>query len=90
MVSAFLFVSMVSLGYAVELDDSDECECANGTINIGDLKYDVIKKCGEPTTREDRGTVWVYDFGPTRFIYYIRFIEDKVERIQFGEYGHSK
>jgi hypothetical protein len=89
MISAFLFVGLMSFAYGIDLDDSSECECSNGIVNIGDSKYDVIKKCGEPTSREDRGTVWVYDFGSTRFIHYITFAGDTVERIQYGGYGYD-
>jgi hypothetical protein len=90
MISAFLFVALVNFAYGVDLYDSSDWKCSNGILNIGDSKYDVIKKCGEPTSREDRETVWVYDFGSTKFIYYITFDGDTVERIQYGEYGHDK
>jgi hypothetical protein len=108
MISAFLFVALVNFAYGVDLYDSSDWKCSNGILNIGDSKYDVIKKCGEPTFREEFGeptvqkefgeptfredheTVWVYDFGSTKFIYYITFDGDTVERIQYGEYGHDK
>ena len=99
MISAFLFVALVNFAYSIDLYDSSDWKCSNGILNIGDSKYDVIKKCGEPTfreefgeptVREDHETVWVYDFGSTKFIYYITFDGDRVERIQYGEYGHDK
>ena len=31
---------------------------------------------------------WEYNFGPTRFIYYLRFENGKLERIASGEYGY--
>ena len=31
---------------------------------------------------------WEYNFGPTRFIYYLRFKNGKLERITSGEYGY--
>jgi hypothetical protein len=31
---------------------------------------------------------WEYNFGPTRFIYYLRFENGKLERITSGEYGY--
>ena len=89
MLSASLFVALVSFAYGINLDDSSECECSNGSVKIGDSKYDVIKKCGEPTSREDLGAVWVYDFGSKRFICYIRFAGDTVKRIQLGAYGYD-
>jgi hypothetical protein len=108
MISLFLFVVLVNFAHSIDLYDSSDWKCSNGILNIGDSKYDVINKCGEPTSREefgeptvqkefgepifreDHGTVWVYDFGSTKFIYYITFDGDRVERIQYGEYGHDK
>src|SRR5574340_1023308 len=31
---------------------------------------------------------WEYNFGPTRFVYYLRFKNGKLERITSGEYGY--
>jgi len=31
---------------------------------------------------------WEYNFGPTRFIYYLRFENGKLERMTSGEYGY--
>lgn len=31
---------------------------------------------------------WEYNFGPTRFIHYLRFENGKLERITSGEYGY--
>ena len=31
---------------------------------------------------------WEYNFGPSRFVYYLRFENGKLERISSGEYGY--
>ena len=89
MFSAFLLIASANLADAIDLNDADQCECKNKIVSIGDTKYDVIEKCGEPSSRETNGSVWVYDFGSTKFVYYITFVDDIVERIQYGEYGHE-
>lgn len=35
------------------------------------------------------GTIekWVYNFGPTQFIYYLTFANGRLRRIQASEYG---
>jgi len=84
------FVMFADGMYAAELDDSDTCQCKGGIISIGATKYDVKEKCGDPKFIEEYGNVWVYDFGPTEFVYYISFEDDRVRRIQFGFYGQDR
>ena len=72
---------------ALALDDADSLQCDNGIVLVGDSKFEVQTKCGEPSAREERGDVWIYDFGPTEFLYYVTFTNDVVERIQVGERG---
>jgi Protein of unknown function (DUF2845) len=31
---------------------------------------------------------WTYNFGPTRFVYYLTFQEGKLIDITTGDYGH--
>ena len=59
-----------------------------GPHTIGASRFSVMEKCGEPTYEEDYGNVWIYDYGPTEFVRYITFVEDRVERLQVG--GHGK
>jgi hypothetical protein len=33
-------------------------------------------------------SVWIYNFGPTRFIYLLTFREGKLVKIETGGYGH--
>jgi hypothetical protein len=82
------FLSFVFAGQALaELDDYSVIQCPGGIVSIGDTRFDVEEKCGEPTRVEDNGHIWIYDYGPTEFVRYITFVEDKVERIQMGGYG---
>ena len=54
---------------------------------MGDPKYVVRQRCGEPTAKQEMGATWVYDFGPQRFVYYIKFNDGAVFRILTGGYG---
>lgn len=33
-------------------------------------------------------SIWTYNFGPTRFVYYLTFQEGKLIEITTGDYGH--
>jgi hypothetical protein len=70
-----------------ELDDYSVIQCPGGIISVGDTRFEVMEKCGEPTRVEDYGNIWIYDYGPTEFVRYITFVDDEVERIQMGDYG---
>lgn len=34
--------------------------------------------------------IWTYDFGPQRFVQYVTFENDRVVRIESGNYGHKR
>ena len=72
---------------ADDLDDQDSFKCHQGIVAGGDTEYQVLKKCGKPTAKTDYETVWVYDRGPSYFIYYIKFNSGRVLHIQSGKYG---
>ncbi|EKD40012.1 MAG: hypothetical protein ACD_75C00204G0001, partial [uncultured bacterium] len=31
---------------------------------------------------------WVYNFGPDRFLYHLKFLDDRLVEIRTGEYGY--
>jgi hypothetical protein len=77
--------------------------CGDGrNIFTGDSKLEVVVKCGPPAAGEGsagNGTAskggwvpesdeWVYNFGPDRFIYKVKFRHGKVYDISTGGYGH--
>jgi hypothetical protein len=76
---------------SMALDDISSLRCDGGIIAPGDSEQSVRDKCGEPQKvfqPDPRDPVkWVYDFGGTRFKYYVSIVNGKVERIQSGEYG---
>ena len=73
------------------LDETDSLECSGGTVFTGDSQESVLNKCGDPqkVTRQDAASpvIWVYNFGPSEFVYYVTFTDGVVIRIQVGNYG---
>jgi hypothetical protein len=88
-------------GYGSAKQPPQPRDCSAARISVGDLKQDVVARCGEPTgatvhaeTRE-RGsrtiyeTVedWVYDLGPGHFVRTFTFRNGRLALIQTGGYG---
>jgi hypothetical protein len=63
-------------------DDISNWQCDGGIVSYGDFQEDVRQKCGEPTSREQDGEVWIYGDGTEQLRYIITFAQGKVERIQ--------
>ena len=91
----FFIILLLTFGhtpftFAADLNDVDSLTCDGEMVHIGDTKSNVREKCGEPTSLKKGGwgsEVWFYDFGPNTFVHYIKFVGDKIERIQSGGYG---
>ena len=76
------------LAALAEMDDTDSMQCGETIVFINDTKPEVLSKCGDPSATEEQGRVWIYNFGPSDFVYYITFTQDVVERIQVDGYGY--
>ena len=53
-------------------------------VSIGDIDTDVREKCGEPVkvlSVQDYGPIWVYAEEGDRFMYYLEFVNDALQRI---------
>ncbi|MGA8180323.1 MAG: DUF2845 domain-containing protein [Desulfobacterales bacterium] len=65
--------------------DVSALQCSVDIVSIGDLARDVLKKCGEPikTTQfiDQPGRVWVYQLNQVDHVYYLAFVDGKLERI---------
>lgn len=74
------------------LDEAASLDCNGGTVSIGDSEDSVRDKCGDPQKVSQRDVdspiIWVYNFGPSEFVYYVSFTNGMVERIQMGGYGN--
>ena len=83
---------------AVDIDnlaDQGSLRCYGGIVSTGDSDRAVLQKCGEPLEVQriqDVGPVWIYQFGQSKYIYYMAFLHGKLQRIasapcSSNEYG---
>lgn len=95
-----LFFPSVSHG------DSLRCPETDRIIHDGDTFAEVLSICGEPQFRNESAVVlrrinqfesvaipveeWTYDFGPNKFIQFLRFEGGRLRRITHGSYGSSR
>ena len=66
------------------LADQSSLRCSNGVVAIGDLDRDVREKCGAPFqigSRQDFGPVWIYYEEQANYMYYLPFLNGKLQRI---------
>ena len=61
---------------------AESIRCGTHLVDEGMSAEEVRELCGEPTTIEENGTVWTYDFGPADLIKVIIFIQGEVEYIK--------
>jgi len=106
-ISCILMVTLLLAATSDIMAASDimdfDFRCGSRIITIGDYRYDVLRKCGEPSHMEvwqevrfirDFGeepvTVegWEYNLGSTNFIRYLRFENGRLIRITVGDYGY--
>jgi hypothetical protein len=82
-----LYIVCLTISGVLTAVDAYGLRCGNDLVDVGDSKIDVLAKCGEPVVRDEwyeeesfrRSSVsirveeWTYNFGPTRFIYFLKF-----------------
>ena len=65
--------------------DVSTLRCSDNIVYIGDLCPDVLEKCGEPIKKirfiDQPGLVWVYQLDQEDHVFYLPFIDGKLERI---------
>jgi hypothetical protein len=97
----FYFVCLTISGFMTAAD-AYGLRCGNNLVDVGDRKIDVLAKCGEPAITDEwyeeegfRGSSvmirveeWTYNFGPTRFIYFLRFKNGQLVEIRTGDHGY--
>lgn len=80
-----LSIFLVAMDYPPSGSDLSNYRCPDGIISKGDQPRDVLDKCGEPlrtgTLPNREHDIWVYRFGDANFIYYIGFLNDRIQRI---------
>ncbi len=86
--------------------DSLRCPETDRIIHDGDTFAEVLSICGEPQFRNESAVVlrrinrfesvaipiedWTYDFGPNKFIQFLRFEGGRLKKITHGSYGTSR
>ena len=73
--------------YAVNIQnmaDQGTLRCAGGIVATGASDREVLDKCGDPLDVQhiqDVGPVWIYNMGQSKFMYYLAFLNGKLQRI---------
>lgn len=82
-----LLIILVDLSHSIEfnsLADQSSYRCSGGVVAVGDLDRDVRKKCGDPLEigrKQDFGPIWIYYEDQANFMYYLPFLNGKLQRI---------
>jgi hypothetical protein len=66
------------------LADQSSYRCSEGVVAVGDLDRDVREKCGDPlriVRIQDFGPIWIYYEDQANFMYYLEFLNGKLQRI---------
>ena len=94
-------VSARTGGYGTRRHAPQPRDCGSARISVGDLKQEILSRCGDPTgvavraEARERGartiyeTVeeWVYDLGPSHFVRTYTFRNGRLASIETGGYG---
>ena len=82
-----VLINFTEISYSIDfatLADQDSYRCLDSVVAIGDLDRMVREKCGDPLeigTRQDWGPIWIYHSQREEFMYYLEFVNGKLQRI---------
>ena len=82
-----LLIIFVDKSHSIDfrsLTDQSTYRCSGGVVAVGDLDRDVREKCGDPLEigrRQDFGPIWIYYEDQANFMYYLPFLNGKLQRI---------
>ena len=82
-----LLLIFVDTSYSIDfknLHDQTNYRCSGGIVSVGDVDRDVREKCGDPLEigrRQDFGPIWIYYEDQENFMYYLAFLNGKLQRI---------
>jgi hypothetical protein len=115
------YAAVVIVLMTIAVNDASAFRCGTRLVAVGDSKYEVLKKCGDPTWVEtwlekriepysvepfvegqrfyipnpSFATVvyvtveqWIYDRGRTQFTRVLTFENNRLMKIENGDYGH--
>jgi len=87
---ALLLLPLIAAGQAaaIEIDfsnDHSSIRCSDGSVQVGDREQQVLDKCGDPVAiapgDSDAYNIWVYQVGVSKFMYYLGFLNGRLEKI---------
>lgn len=69
----------------------DSLRCGSYLVSVGDPGYEVEARCGQPSDRyfTADGDIWIYNFGPSRFLEQLRFLNGRLVDISAHGYGFN-
>ena len=82
-----LLIIFVGNSHSIEfrnLADQSSYRCSGGIVAVGDKDRDVREKCGDPLKigrLQDFGPIWIYYEDQGNFMYYLAFLNGKLQRI---------
>jgi len=82
-----VLIAFTGKSHAVDftsLADQSSYRCSGGVVSVGDSDRDVREKCGDPLEigrRQDFGPIWIYYHEQATFMYYLAFLNGKLQRI---------
>lgn len=88
------FLLVLATGYALWSGVAiagDTLRCGSYLVSVGDPGYEVETRCGRPSYRyyTANGDIWVYNFGPSRFLEQLRFLNGRLVDISSHGYGFN-
>ncbi len=73
--------------------DVSSIRCYGRVVSIGDLSRDVLQKCGEPIRKtrilDEPYRVWVYRLDQSDHVYYLAFLQEKLQRVYHVKCGQD-
>jgi hypothetical protein len=82
---------------------ADLMRCNGGLVNTEDRSFDVLRRCGEPSFRDEwdeylayhhlpsaHVAEWYYNFGPSRLLHVLRFRNGRLISIDTDGYGFEE
>lgn len=89
--SFLLLLTMGCVPWPAVAIAGDTLRCGSYLVSVGDPGYEVEARCGQPSYRyfTADGDIWVYNFGPSRFLEQLRFLNGRLADISSHGYGFS-
>lgn len=101
-----MFVAALLVSASAGPARADGFYCGNRLVKHGDSDSAVQAKCGEPDSRApvvetqclapgwcqtvQVGERWTYNLGPQQFIRHLTFQNQRLYKVELGEYGHRR